>query len=152
MSYNAKALTWKEWTLYKISVFSLSTCGFVTKRPWIPHTQCWIPHLLLPAHPISGLASLLITQPNRDYLIPPFFSPFTATLVKFAASTSLMILVSVYVFQTYSLLLEFISSGFCNFVIGQTVHINISYCCYWFSKLKSTLFHRTFTYISPVFY
>lgn len=58
-----------------------------------------------------------------------------------------MILVSVYVFQILPLLLEFISSGFCNFVIGQTVHINISYCCYWFSKLKSTLFHRTFTYI-----
>lgn len=51
-----------------------------------------------------------------------------------------MILVSVYVFQVLPLLLEFISSGFRNFVTGQTVHINISYCCYWFSKLNPASF------------
>lgn len=132
----------------KYQYFSLSTCGLVTKRSWIPHTQCWIPHLLFYLL-IPLVASLPYSSPNLigDYLIPPSFLPFTATLLNFA-STPLMILVSVYVFLILPLLLEFISSGFCsNFVIGQTVHINISYCCYWFSELKSSLFHRTFSCI-----
>lgn len=64
--------------------FSLSTCGLITKRPWIPHTQCWIPHLLF-YQLIPLVGSLPYSSPNLIgyYLIPLSFLPFTDTLVKF---------------------------------------------------------------------
>lgn len=107
---------------------------------------------LLPAHPICGIASLHITQPNRwssdSSLFLTVYSHICQVLLLPLPQGFLYLFTC---FQSYLCCFSsgsHLSSGFYSrFIVDQTVHIIVSHYCYHFYKIKSSPFNRTFTYI-----
>lgn len=75
-------------------------------------------------------------------------SSFTGTFVKFHCSHFLSYSCICVSLQSHLCCLSsgsHLSSGFVSsLIIGQTIYINLSYCCYHFYRMKSSPFNRTF--------